>query len=113
MTARLIMKMRVAEAHTEPGDVRVLTLRHPWRTRLAEPSPGAHVDLRLPDGKIRQYSLCGDPDDLSQYRIAVKREENGRGGSRWVHDRSMLAMRCMFRRRETIFRWQRARPRTF
>ncbi len=86
MTARIIMKMRVTAARDEQGDIRVLTLRHQWREELPAPSPGAHVDLRLPDGKIRQYSLCGNPSDRSQYRIAVKREESGRGGSKWVHE---------------------------
>ncbi len=86
MTARIIMKMRVQSARDEPGGVRVLSLNHPLRDMLPEWTPGAHVDLRLPDGKIRQYSLCGDPDDRTQYRIAVKLEEKGRGGSKWVHE---------------------------
>jgi vanillate O-demethylase ferredoxin subunit len=86
MTARVIMKMRVESARNEPGGVRVLSLRHPLRDVLPEWTPGAHVDLRLPDGKTRQYSLCGEPGDRSSYRIAVKLEENGRGGSRWVHE---------------------------
>ena len=104
MTARIIMKMRVASARDESGGVRVLTLKHPLRDVLPEWEPGAHVDLRLPDGKIRQYSLCGDAGDRSQYRIAVKREENGRGGSKWVHDNlhsgaeaHASAPRCNFR----------------
>lgn len=80
------MKMRVSEMREEAGDVRVYTLRHPLRTDLPEGTPGAHVDIRLPDGKIRQYSLCGNPADWSMYQIAVKREADGRGGSHWVHD---------------------------
>ncbi|WOK16755.1 PDR/VanB family oxidoreductase [Rhodopseudomonas sp. BAL398] len=44
------------------------------------------MDLRLPDGRVRQYSLCGDPDDTSKYVIAIKREAAGRGGSNWAHD---------------------------
>lgn len=56
-------------------------------------APGAHVDLVLPgtgrDGEplIRQYSLCGDPANLSEYRLGILREPDGRGGSAWVHDR--------------------------
>ncbi len=44
------------------------------------------MDLRLPNGQIRQYSLCGDPDDDTVYQIAVKREDDGRGASRWIHE---------------------------
>ena len=55
--------------------------------------PGAHVDLVLPgtgrDGGplVRQYSLCGDPADPTQYHFGILREPDGRGGSAWVHDR--------------------------
>jgi ferredoxin-NADP reductase len=48
-------------------------------------TPGAHVDLVLPSGLVRQYSLCGDPADLSSYRIAVRLQVAGRGGSAEVH----------------------------
>ena len=48
--------------------------------------PGAHVDLHLPDAMIRQYSLCGDPADRGSLLVAVLREEEGRGGSRHLHD---------------------------
>lgn len=46
--------------------------------------PGAHLDLVLPAGGTRQYSLCGRPDERG-YRIAVLHEPDGRGGSDWVH----------------------------
>lgn len=46
---------------------------------------GAHIDLVLPSGLIRQYSLCSDPEDTSAYRIAVLLEPESRGGSREVH----------------------------
>ncbi|MFF2084448.1 PDR/VanB family oxidoreductase [Nocardia sp. NPDC058176] len=49
--------------------------------------PGAHVDVVLPDGVVRQYSLCGDPADRDSYRIAVLLEEQGRGGSAWMHEK--------------------------
>ncbi|WP_410627481.1 PDR/VanB family oxidoreductase [Amycolatopsis sp. cmx-8-4] len=47
--------------------------------------PGAHVDLALPNWLTRQYSLCGDPGDLTSYRIAVRHDPLSRGGSEYVH----------------------------
>lgn len=51
----------------------------PWR-------PGAHIDIHLPSGRVRQYSLCGDPARPDSYRIAVRRIPDGGGGSAEVHD---------------------------
>lgn len=48
--------------------------------------PGAHVDIVLGDGEIRQYSLCGDPSDRTTFRVAVLLEHEGRGGSRRIHE---------------------------
>lgn len=48
--------------------------------------PGAHLDLVLPSGLVRQYSLCGDPADTSSYTVATRLVEDGRGGSREVHE---------------------------
>jgi ferredoxin-NADP reductase len=50
-------------------------------------TPGAHIDILLPNGLERQYSLCGDPDDRRHWQIAVLREVAGRGGSEWLHSR--------------------------
>ena len=46
---------------------------------------GGHIDVKLPNRVTRQYSLCGDPDDLTHYRIAVRLEELSRGGSEYIH----------------------------
>lgn len=48
--------------------------------------PGAHLDLVLPSGLVRQYSLCGDPEDTVAYTVAARLVEDGRGGSREVHE---------------------------
>ncbi len=42
---------------------------------------GSHIDVHLPGGLIRQYSLCNDQDETHRYVVAVLREPNGRGGS--------------------------------
>lgn len=47
---------------------------------------GAHIDLYLPNGLIRQYSLCNDPRERHRYRIAVLRDAASRGGSQAVHE---------------------------
>ncbi|PKZ64177.1 oxidoreductase [Gordonia terrae] len=47
---------------------------------------GAHIDLLLPSGRMREYSLCGDTADRDHYRIAVRRIPDGGGGSVEVHD---------------------------
>jgi len=86
MSARIIMKLVVDQVIDETPDVRVITFRHPLRPELPEAEPGAHVDVHIGGGKIRQYSLCNDPADRGRYRIAVKREAAGRGGSRWLHE---------------------------
>jgi ferredoxin-NADP reductase len=46
---------------------------------------GAHIDVYLPSGRTRQYSLCGDPADETEYRIAVRRISAGGGGSLEIH----------------------------
>jgi len=47
---------------------------------------GAHVDLHLPDGTIRQYSIASPQAARDHYLLGIKREDSGRGGSRWVHE---------------------------
>lgn len=49
-------------------------------------TPGAHIDVKTPSGAVRQYSLCNDAADSTLYRIAVLREQQGRGGSRAMHE---------------------------
>lgn len=48
--------------------------------------PGAHVDVVLGPELERQYSLCGDPTDLSHWRLGILREPESRGGSAHVHE---------------------------
>ncbi|ULD45154.1 PDR/VanB family oxidoreductase [Rhodococcus qingshengii] len=73
---------------TEAADnVVVLELRDPAGADLPAWTPGAHIDLQLEPGLVRQYSLCGDPARRDVWQIAVLREPSGRGGSQYVHDK--------------------------
>ncbi|GAA4616653.1 PDR/VanB family oxidoreductase [Saccharopolyspora hordei] len=76
--------LEVAEVRTEAEDV--VSLRLVGEGLLPAWQPGAHLDLVLPSGRTRQYSLCGEPGERRHYRIAVRRLAGGAGGSREVHD---------------------------
>lgn len=47
---------------------------------------GAHVDLHLPNGLIRSYSLLNSQSERHRYVIAVQKDRASRGGSKWVHE---------------------------
>lgn len=85
----LTLSLRVRAKDVVADGIVALTLDHPHGVRLPDWTPGAHIDLVLPDGTTRQYSLCGDRWDAYNYRVAVLREPAGRGGSAYVHDRLM------------------------
>ncbi|GAA2574061.1 PDR/VanB family oxidoreductase [Actinomadura fulvescens] len=76
----------VREVRREAADVVSLRLGAPDGGVLPAWQPGCHLDLLLPSGRRRQYSLCGDPADRRSYRIAVRRLPGGGGGSVEVHD---------------------------
>ncbi|MFP5368168.1 MAG: oxidoreductase, partial [Actinomycetes bacterium] len=50
----------------------------PWQ-------PGAHIDVHVGDGLVRQYSLCSSPEELDHLRIGVLHVPDSRGGSKAVH----------------------------
>jgi ferredoxin-NADP reductase len=83
-TAEVVSRRMIAS-----GVVELLLARQDRQT-LPAWSPGAHIDLLLPDGTSRQYSLCGDVGDLRTYRIAVLEEPDGRGFSRRIHQEAVV-----------------------
>ncbi|WP_251093095.1 PDR/VanB family oxidoreductase [Streptomyces sp. Caat 7-52] len=77
------LKLLVTARETIADGVVQLRLEGPGLPRW---EPGAHLDLVLPSGLVRQYSLCGDLEDTSAYTIATRLVADGRGGSREVHE---------------------------
>jgi ferredoxin-NADP reductase len=67
-------------------DVVALTLADPAGGLLPSWTPGGHIDVQLPSGRRRQYSLCGPPGRRTDYRIAVRRLDDGGGGSTEMHN---------------------------
>ncbi|MFG1463998.1 PDR/VanB family oxidoreductase [Xanthobacter sp. DSM 24535] len=79
--------LRTVVAEITAGDgVKRFVLKDPDGWDLPPFKPGAHVDLHLPGGLLRTYSLCNPPHQNDRYVVAVKREPAGRGGSALLHD---------------------------
>lgn len=76
--------VRVAERRQVAADVISVVLSPVDDVELPAWRPGAHIDLVLGDGLVRQYSLCGPRSDRERYVIATRIESAGRGGSRAV-----------------------------
>lgn len=70
----------------EADGIATFEFRHAGGSDLPPFSAGAHIDMHIRPGYVRQYSLCGDPRERHRYVVAVLREEAGRGGSKAMHD---------------------------
>lgn len=81
------MHLLITQVQSEAIGVISLKLSDPNGRKLPVWGPGAHIDLVLPTGLVRQYSLCGDPVDRLNYCIAVLLDPCSRGGSAAVHNR--------------------------
>jgi vanillate O-demethylase ferredoxin subunit len=78
-------KVRIRRVCAEADGVRSLELVAADGRALPPFDAGAHIDVHLSDGTIRQYSLINTTATDGSYRIAVKLEPNSRGGSRQMH----------------------------
>jgi len=85
-----LREMRVRQVRWEADGVVSLELTCVDGSPAPEWTPGSHVDLVLPSGLVRQYSLCSDPADRSCLKVAVLRDAHGRGGSREVHETPLV-----------------------
>lgn len=102
-------ELRVTQMTLEAeGVLSVLLTRIESDKPLPAWEPGAHIDVYVPDGTTRQYSLCGDPGDLSSYQIAVLRETAGRGGSAYIHDELRVGDRLLVTRPKQGFALEEA-----
>jgi ferredoxin-NADP reductase len=80
------IEMRIGAKRELAAGVIELALEPVAGEPAPEWEPGAHIDLHLPGEMVRQYSLCGKPDELDHLRVAVLREPESRGGSIYLHD---------------------------
>jgi vanillate O-demethylase ferredoxin subunit len=79
------LKLRLVARHDESSKVTAFEFVDASGNQLPPFSAGSHIDLCLPGGITRQYSLCNDPSETHRYMIAVLLEPESRGGSIYLH----------------------------
>jgi len=79
MTA--LYDVMVKNRHVEGGNVAVMEFESVTSMLLPKIEAGAHIDVHLPNGMIRQYSLCQDPNQQGIFRLGILRDPESRGGS--------------------------------
>lgn len=84
------MLLRVNAITDETLSIKTFELVDPEGLDLPLFTAGSHVDITLPDGQLRQYSLCNAPAERHHYLLGVLRETIGRGGSRQMHERLLV-----------------------
>ncbi len=81
------LSVRVVKKAVEAEGICSFELAAPPGQELPDFAAGAHIDVHLAPGLVRQYSLCNDPAERHRWRIAVLREAASRGGSAGMHER--------------------------
>ena len=84
--SRSTLNVRVARKANEAVDICTFDLISADGSTLPAFSAGSHVDVHLPNGLTRQYSLCNDPAESHRYLIGVLKDPVSRGGSRAMHE---------------------------
>ena len=80
------LQVKVAARREEADGIVGLELVPVDGASLPAFTAGAHIDVHLPGGLLRQYSLCNAPHEQHHYQIGVLRDANSRGGSVAVHE---------------------------
>jgi len=81
-----MLTVRVTRRTAEAVDIDTFELCDVDGKPLQPFSAGSHIDVHLPNGLTRQYSLCNDPTESHRYLIGVLRDAGSRGGSTAMHD---------------------------
>jgi len=87
MSLERTLTVRVERISRETPEILAFELIHPWGRALPGYEAGAHIDVHMPGGFSRQYSLARAPSNTGSYVIGVKREAESRGGSASMHER--------------------------
>lgn len=79
-------KLRVTRIDAVTPRIRRIELQNADADELPAFTAGSHIDVELGNGEVRSYSLLNDPNERNRYVLGVLREQDGTGGSEWIHD---------------------------
>lgn len=82
-----LVTVHVQAMRFETAGIVSVEFRSPDGTDLPAFEAGAHIDLHLPNGIVRSYSLSNSPQERQRYVVGVLNDRNSRGGSRYVHEK--------------------------
>jgi tetrachlorobenzoquinone reductase len=85
--AENILEVRVKRISYEAENINSYELVARRGGELVPFTAGSHIDLHLPNGMIRSYSLVNDQGERHRYVVAVNKDKDSRGGSQFVHDK--------------------------
>lgn len=85
--------LEISDIRAEACGVLLLELRDPQGAALPAFEPGAHLEIRLPNGLVRHYSISNDCRERDRYVIGIGRSPNSRGGSEYMHRSLCCGMR--------------------
>lgn len=86
MSSALSLTVKVQSKRQEALDICSFELIDPDGKPLPSFSAGAHIDVQVHPGLIRQYSLCNPPHENQRYLIGVLKDPQSRGGSVGMHE---------------------------
>ncbi|MFW3897458.1 PDR/VanB family oxidoreductase [Pseudomonas bharatica] len=98
-----MMELLIKAMRLEGEDIVGLELVREDGAPLPAFTAGAHIDVHLDQGLVRQYSLCNDPHEQHRYCIGVLHDAASRGGSRAVHQRLRVGQRVTVSEPRNLF----------
>lgn len=98
-----MIEVQVTARHNEAQDICSYELTSVDGQPLPAFTAGAHIDVHLPNGMIRQYSLCNHPEERHRYLIGVLKDAASRGGSRNLHEQILPGARLLISEPRNLF----------
>jgi tetrachlorobenzoquinone reductase len=84
--AGALIEVTLTDITVVARDTNLYTFARPGGGALPAYKPGAHIDIHIPNGLVRQFSLLNPADDPESYVVGIKRDAQSRGGSRYIFD---------------------------